>query len=110
MAANKYGDTGSGGSNLTYGGTLCTGAIYGVEACSENTTVGGTITDVQEWLGDIEMTSNVIIQDGAAVVISCDANIDSNGNVIIVQDGGYLNTRGQRLPENSAMGSIIIFT
>lgn len=110
MAANKYGDTGSGGSNLTYGGTLCTGAVYGVAACAENTTVSGTITDVQEWLGDIELTNNVIIQSGAAVVISCTANIDSNGFTIVVQDNGYLNTRGKRLPETSNIGSIIIIT
>lgn len=103
MAATQY------GNSITYGGTDCSGAVYGVQSCSSGSK-SGTITDIQEWIGEIELTSNIIIQADAAVVIACTANIDSNGYVIIVQDGGYLNTRSLRLPEQSNIGSILIIT
>ena len=103
MSATQY------GNDITYGGTLCTGAVYGVQSCVDGN-VGGTVSTVVEWTGDINLTSNVIIESGAAIVISCDANIISNGNTIIIQDNGYLNTRGNRLPRNSAIGSVIVFT
>jgi len=49
-------------------------------------------------------------RSGGVVVISCDAEIDANEKVIIVQNGGLLNTRGNRLPQGSAIGSTIIIT
>jgi hypothetical protein len=95
------------GTGLTYGGSNCTAPIYGVEADITGN-VGGNITNIQEWTGTINLTSNVIILDDAAVVIACDTFVKSNGFTIITQDGGYLNTRRKRLPGNSNIGSVLI--
>ena len=97
------------GTNITYGGSQCSAAVYGTEVCSSGSK-SGTITGIEEWVHDVELTSNVIVSDGSAIIISCGVNVTSNGYAIIVQDGGILNTRGERLPEQSMIRSILIIT
>jgi hypothetical protein len=97
------------GTGLTYGGSNCVAPIYGVSA-DVTGNVSGTITNIQEWTGTINLTGNVIIQSNAAVVIACDTYVKNNGFIIITQDGGYLNTRKKRLPGNSNIGSVLIIT
>lgn len=104
MAISKY------GVGLTYGGTDCLVPVYGVSSSINTANVSGNITNIQEWVGQINLTGDVFIQNGAAVVIDCDAVIDSNSFTIIIQDGGYLNTRNKRLPHNSSIGSILIIS
>ena len=92
-----------------YDTDLCEASIYGVDVCVTGP-LSGTISNIRELIGVNEMTGNVIIADGGALVIDCDASIEAMGYKIIIQDGGYLNTRGKRLPPTSAMGSFIIFS
>lgn len=98
----------SGYGEAVYNTTICDAYVYGVE--EDSNTASGTISNIQEWIGDIELTGDIVIADSAAVVISCDAKLNSNGYRIIIEDGGYLNTRDQRLSQGSSISSVIIFT
>lgn len=103
MSATQY------GAGITYGGTLCTAPVYGVSSAVSGSQAGN-ITDTVEWTGSVELTSNIVIKDGGAVVIACDAEVISNQFTIVVEDGGILNTRGNRLPDSSAISSILVIT
>lgn len=97
------------GNALTYGTTSCDGYIYGV-AGSVSGDVGGSITDIVEFSGSVVLTSNITIESGSAVIIACDASVNSNKFAVSVDDGGYMNTRGQRLPSASKIANILVIT
>lgn len=72
-------------------------------------TISGTRTS-ETWVGSVEFASNIIIPNGVVVLVDPNCYINSNGFTIIVQNGGYLDTQGKRLPRKSAIGSQIIFS
>lgn len=70
--------------------------------------ISGTRTS-ENWIGTITFGSNITIPSGTTVTVDTGAFIESNNYVILVQDGGYLDTEGKRLPKSSALGSVIVF-
>ena len=61
-------------------------------------------------LAAVTLTSNVTISSEGAIVVACDANVYSNKFSITINDGGVLNTRGQRLPKGSKIANILVIT
>ena len=75
--------------------------------------VSGTISGTranETWVGTITLSGNVIIPNGVTVTVDLNTIIHSFGYVIIVQDGGMLNTQGRRLPRNSAISGFLYIT
>ena len=93
MSISTYG-------SVQYGTDHSTAPIYGI-GTSVSGSVSGSISNIQEWVGNLTLTSDIVVSNGAAIILDPTASIQTNGHTIIIQNGGYLNTRNKRLPQGS---------
>jgi hypothetical protein len=82
---------------FTYSGGEITGDVSGIRSS-------------EVWSEVINLTGNVIIPNSVTVFVDTDTTVYSNGYVIIVQDGGKLDTKHKRLSRKSNIRSTIAFT
>ena len=75
--------------------------------------VSGDISGVRStetWVGSITLTGNVTIPNGVIVTVDINAYIQAFKYVIIVKNGGILDTQGKRLPRNSSISGWLYIT
>jgi methionine-rich copper-binding protein CopC len=101
VVTDTAGNNNTAATQFTFTATASGGEVSG--------SISGTRT-TETWIGEITFTGNIIIPSGVTVTVDLNAVIYANGYVIVVQDGGVLNTQNKRLPRNSSISAVMVIT